>query len=543
MGRKCAQDLANFQGRTSFAESIVLVHCKVSKRMTRQFGVILSQDAILTANTAMASECYATYSDTIDGGIVEGLMEASYNSSSPFKHLWKLPQLKIILTKQPLKIASERIPVLPKEPYKENDTCVVVSLDRSATNHTFKIVEKQVNFIKWNECERILSSLHQNVLCLQAPKIFCNMNHHKEYIEGSPLLCNGILTGIVGEIIINDITYPTQCAKIYEARQWIKSNMELISRDNAFERNIVAVGYLVENKSIITSLGILLAKNRILTSNVPDLSRKRKNYSLKSGELISDGFIEYNKNKQINWKKMKSFKNILSPNVSELQMTIIKLKSNIDYGSRPIKKIPMARRKPTKNATCTLISTYPYWIKLEIDVLNRIDCLEELYEFDHNYMCIRPKYGGKLYENLYTGTPVICDGALIGLIVQIDYSWENKPIPMVPVYKYKQWIRKTMEELGANAKPEITVQGRGKDEIQGLSSFTMPQLSLVKIFTGVSTISSILTPPGPITTQLLVPANDFLGSDTISDRSVVNSISEFNFTRPICISDESPTIF
>uniref|UniRef100_A0A1A9Z6G1 Peptidase S1 domain-containing protein n=1 Tax=Glossina pallidipes TaxID=7398 RepID=A0A1A9Z6G1_GLOPL len=462
--RKCTKNLVSFQGMTSFAGSIVLVHCKISQQMTWQIGVIISQDAILTANPAIASECYATYSDTIDGSVVEGLMEASYYREKALRYFWKLPQLKIILARHPLKIDPERLPALPKHAYQKNSTCVVVSLDLASSKYQApKIVEKQVVLVKRNECESFLHNLHKDVLCLRAPDIFCNVNHHQEYFQGSPLLCNGILTGIVGEIIVNDINYPAQCAKIYEARQWIKSNIGLISRDNAFKTNIVAIGYLVANMTMISSLGVLLAEDKILTGNAPDLSRKNRNYALRSGEVISKGSIEYDKNQIMNWRKMESLEDISPPNRSELQITVIKLKSNIDYGrSREINKISLARRKPKKGAKCILVSVYPHWMKLEIDVLNRTDCMKELSEFDQNYLCVRPKFGGRFYENFYTGTPVICDGALIGLIVQIEYIWRSKAIPMVPVYRYKQWIQKTMQELGASESiPGQRLQGWG----------------------------------------------------------------------------------
>uniref|UniRef100_A0A1A9WH04 Peptidase S1 domain-containing protein n=1 Tax=Glossina brevipalpis TaxID=37001 RepID=A0A1A9WH04_9MUSC len=425
-----------------FAKYIVWVRCKVGKRERLHIGVIISKNAVLTANSMNMNEisCTIFYRninflnfDKVEDRIA-GLTTANYENFKEVRAHWSLPQLKLVLTEKEIQLNKKSVAIipLPKQKYSESDTCVVVTHDDK-----LKLVQRKTMVLRRAECELAYPNLHENIICIQVPtKDICNTSPCSVYNEeGAPLICDGILTAIVTKDNSQcEEKKPCLTAKVYESRHWIETNIELLNRNNTFRGSVVSVKYVTkQNKGVLNS-GAIISNNQVLTSSALNEPFK--------------GFVYYNDGERVTWRKAKSFSEDWRPKANKIQISIVQLTDHNYFKAKKFEILPVKSSRPTNDSICVLGIKLPKWHKLEIIFLDDNICCNQLSKYHKNYTCIRPKFEGIQFgTRLLGGTPIICDGELTAITANVEDDAKNQPHPCIFLYKYKMWLKKSMRSL------------------------------------------------------------------------------------------------
>uniref|UniRef100_A0A1B0FNP9 Peptidase S1 domain-containing protein n=1 Tax=Glossina morsitans morsitans TaxID=37546 RepID=A0A1B0FNP9_GLOMM len=286
---------------------------------------------------------------------------------------------------------------LPERPYKQHSKCVVISGDRSDAKT--KIVEMKTVVMDRKQCESEYTDLAENVMCIEIPENFCNLEHCDEYFGGSALVCDGVLTALVGA---NEPCFPLKppyAPNLHETR--------------IFERSGISDYYEVK------------------------------------------GYIEYGAGKIIDWDKARSHTNSTVFTPHELQLSVIMLKEDIPLSPRTAYSMRLPENAPRKDAKCIIATLYPRWMKFSLTLMDYDECVKDLPRLHKDYMCIR-QILPRIDDCIQSGNPVICDGELTAIVAKMKNCNKNYPRPVTPIHRYRSWILATMRDLELSGSEQLT---------------------------------------------------------------------------------------
>uniref|UniRef100_A0A1A9VA27 Peptidase S1 domain-containing protein n=1 Tax=Glossina austeni TaxID=7395 RepID=A0A1A9VA27_GLOAU len=437
----CNEDLKEFENDTVNGKYMVWVYCKADGKEVLNIGVILSKDAILTANSLKMDgiKCSAHYySPHFDGNtnqdMIPALVVASYGNVNEVLPHWTLPHLKLILLERELSIDVERaqpISLLEKE-LDEKSACVISVPD------AFKLFDRKTKILPRTDCEIAYPGLHRDIICVRTPIEYCNIDHCSKYnAEGAPLICDGVFAGLVMKDLDQcDATKPCLIGKILGSQQWIESSMNLLNRDNEFKTSTIYVTFLAENDRLVHAPGVIIGEDIVLTSAVLTNT--------------SAGFVFYRDGEKIAWTSAINYANNWPAESDKLQLGVIALEKLLD--PEKVRKLNISKTKPVPDDECVLAIVEPYWVKLEVNVLDDDKCRGALPKYHEDYMCVRPKLDGVQFDvQIPQGTPIICYGELAGITARIEGDHNGTLYPFVPMHRMNDWIGASETALHSNS--------------------------------------------------------------------------------------------
>uniref|UniRef100_A0A1A9WH01 Peptidase S1 domain-containing protein n=1 Tax=Glossina brevipalpis TaxID=37001 RepID=A0A1A9WH01_9MUSC len=455
----CLSNRNEFESASRYWKYIVEIYCKKSGRVTFSYGVILSEYILLTNFAGSAGRrtyCYIADRNRSHIDVKEG--NIYWVTKIPYKN-WEgtlsgqsLRQIQLILTEVPINLAATnaRAIRLPRKE-AETDNCVVVGLD-SPENWSVQVVNRKVDIIETDKCYSIYRELDHNIICIQIPKEFNTCTQCKEYVTGSPLICNGVLTAIVGFTATTncDVDEPRSCAKVYESLQWIKSNMESFSKDSKFKQSVVWIGFKINSKLSTHSLGVIIGVNKILTAGGFDFSSNTTLFKTETGKAVTEGVIYFDSHSNIYYKNLINSAPNWPLEWSEIQLSVISLENDINLSSST-KIMPLPIRPMENFDNCFVASKHPTWIKYKVDILSNFECRKALPNHHKDYMCIRLRMDGLNHcTQLLGGSPLICNSNLVGIVARYANGKEciaSQPRVCSPVYKYLPFIQSAMLDV------------------------------------------------------------------------------------------------
>uniref|UniRef100_A0A1A9VJG1 Peptidase S1 domain-containing protein n=1 Tax=Glossina austeni TaxID=7395 RepID=A0A1A9VJG1_GLOAU len=463
----CIIDRQLFESDSKMAKHFVKIDCEQGGHRRIQFGIIYSENIILTSNEYKVGEavtCFIKYKNL--RGVTTPVR---YKTISTLVEVWRmdsyiaekdiLPRtsvpLKILLLRKKIKLHPKyAAPMpLPESPYKQDSKCVVIGGDKPDSNT--KIVEMKTVVIDRKECESTYPNLAENIMCIEVPDEYCNLEHCDEYFEGSALVCDGVLTALVGA---NQPCFPLKprtCVGIYDAAKWIQSFEELISSDQEHKKALVGVVLTAARKKLY-DIGIILSKNKILTAYAPNLHDTRifeRGYFSDYYEV--KGYIEYGAGQIIDWYKARSHTNSTAFTPQELQLSVIMLNEDIPLSPQTAYSMRLPENAPRKNAKCIIATLYPRWMKFSLTLMDYDECVKNLPELHKDYMCIRQVLP-RLDDCIQSGNPIICDGELTAIVAKMINCKKNYPRPVAPIHRYRSWILATMRDLELSGSEQST---------------------------------------------------------------------------------------
>uniref|UniRef100_A0A1B0C0H9 Peptidase S1 domain-containing protein n=1 Tax=Glossina palpalis gambiensis TaxID=67801 RepID=A0A1B0C0H9_9MUSC len=428
---ECNEDLKEFENDTINGKYIVWVYCKADDKEVLNIGVILSKDAILTANSLKMDgiKCSAhPYSPLFDGkttnqDMISGLVVATYGNVNEVLPHWTLPHLKLILLERELSLGLEQaqtISFLEKD-LNEKSACVI------PVPNAFKLFDRKTEIVGRTDCELAYPGLHRDIICVRTPIEYCNIDHCTKYnVEGAPLICDGIFAGLVtkdGDQC--DATKPCLIGKVLGSQQWIESSMNLLNRDNEFKTSTIYVTFLAENDRLVHVPGVIIADDIVLTSAVLTNT--------------SAGFVFDRDGEKIAWNSAINYANNWPAESDKLQLGVIALEKILD--PERVRKMNISKMKPIQDDECVLAIIEPYWVKLEVNVSDDDKCRAALPKYHEDYMCVRPKLDGVQFGvQIPQGTPIICSGELAGITARIEGDHNGTLYPFVPMHRMNDWI-------------------------------------------------------------------------------------------------------
>uniref|UniRef100_A0A1B0AZC6 Peptidase S1 domain-containing protein n=1 Tax=Glossina palpalis gambiensis TaxID=67801 RepID=A0A1B0AZC6_9MUSC len=463
----CINDRSLFESESKMAKHFVKIDCEQGGRQRIQFGIIYSENIILTSNEYKVGDsvtCFIKYKN-LRGPTRPG----RYKNMNTIVEVWRMDSyiaekdilsrtsvsLKILLLRRKMKLDTKlAAPMpLPERPYKQQGTCVVIGGDKPDTQT--KIVEMKAVVIDRKECESTYPNLGENVLCVEIPDKFCNFEHCDEYIEGSALVCDGVLTALIGP---NQPCFPLKprtSAGVYEATKWIRSLEKLISSDREYKKALVTVVLSAAKKNIY-DIGIILSKNKILTAYAPNLHETRIFEQGSFSDFYeAKGHIEYGAGKTINWNKARSHTNTTIFAPRELQLSVIMLNEDIHLSPQTAYSMRLPETAPRRNAKCIIATLFPRWMKFSLTLMDYDECVKRLPQLHKDYMCIR-QILPHTDDCIQSGNPIICDGELTAIVAKMTNCNKNYPRPVTPIHRYRSWILATMRGLELSGSEQST---------------------------------------------------------------------------------------
>uniref|UniRef100_A0A1A9Z6G0 Peptidase S1 domain-containing protein n=1 Tax=Glossina pallidipes TaxID=7398 RepID=A0A1A9Z6G0_GLOPL len=453
----CLSDREEFERPSKYWKYIVEVYCQKSGKITFSYGVILSKYIVLTSfkGNALRQSCYIgnrnrSHISVKDGSIVWTTKIPYTNSSAQSSR-----EIQLILVDAEIDLgrAGAKAMRLPTKKIKQPSNCVVVGL-ALPIKWIAKVVNKKVDIIDPDKCYAMYPQLDRNIICIQIPKEFGTCSQCDEYIEGSALICDDVLTGIVGPTATAKCRAdePRSCADLYESRKWIKLNMDSFSKDSKYKENVVWVEFLLEGKSIGHSLGVIIGKNKILTGGGFDFNANQSVFMAETGRIITEGTIRFDSNFRVHYKNLINLAPDWPLGWSDIHLSVLSVDNNV---ISPSEIMPLPIHPPKTYENCLVVSKHPTWIKYKVDVLKSSQCREELPNFHKDYICIRLKINGVNHcAQLVGGSPLICSDDLVGIVANYGNGKEcieSKPRVCSPVYKYLHFIQAAMWELDARS--------------------------------------------------------------------------------------------
>uniref|UniRef100_A0A1B0FMH9 Peptidase S1 domain-containing protein n=1 Tax=Glossina morsitans morsitans TaxID=37546 RepID=A0A1B0FMH9_GLOMM len=424
----CLSSREEFERPSQYWKYIVEVYCQKSGKITFSYGVILSKYIVLTSfkGNALRQSCYIGYSNrshiSVKDGSIVWTTKIPYTNSSAQSS--REIQLILVDVEIDLRRAGAAAMRLPAKKVKQPSNCVVVGLALP---------------IKWTS---------------KIPKEFGTCSQCDEYIEGSALICDDVLTGIVGPTATAQCKAdePRSCAELYVSRKWIKLNMDSFSKDLKYKNNVVWIGFLLHGKSISHTLGVIIGKNKILTAGGFDFNSNQSVFKAETGRIINEGTIRFDSNFRVRYKNLINLAPDWPLEWSEIHLSVLSVDSNIIF---PKEIMPLPIHPPKTYENCFVVSKHPTWIKYKVDVLKSSQCREEMPNYHKDYICIRLKINGVNHcTQLVGGSPLICSDDLVGIVANYGNGKEcieSKPRVCSPVYKYLHFIEAAMWELDARS--------------------------------------------------------------------------------------------
>uniref|UniRef100_A0A1B0C5J8 Peptidase S1 domain-containing protein n=1 Tax=Glossina palpalis gambiensis TaxID=67801 RepID=A0A1B0C5J8_9MUSC len=455
-GDDCLSNRKEFENSSKYWKYIVEVYCWKSSEITFSYGVILSKFIVLTSfkGNALRQKCYIGYRNRSHFGAKDGRI--NWTTKIPYKNSTDQSsreiQLILIDTGLDLWKSGAKAMDLPTKKVKQPSNCVVVGL-ALPIEWKSRVVNKKVDIINPDNCYTMYPQLDHNIICIQIPKEFDTCSQCDEYIDGSALICDDVLTGIVGPTATEKCKAdePRSCAELYESRQWIKLNMEF-SKDRKYKEKIVRIGFLLGRNWISHSLGVIIGKNKILTAGGFDFNSNQSVFKAETGKTINEGIINFDTNSRVRYKNLINLTPDWPIDWSDIHLSVLLVDNDI-ISEAEIMPLPMHTPKVYKK--CFVVSKHPTWIKYKVDVLKSSQCREEMPNYHQDYICIRLKMSGLNHcAQSIDGSPLICSDYLVGIVANYGNGKEcieSKPRVCSPVYKYMHFIQGAMRELDARS--------------------------------------------------------------------------------------------
>uniref|UniRef100_A0A1A9WD00 Peptidase S1 domain-containing protein n=1 Tax=Glossina brevipalpis TaxID=37001 RepID=A0A1A9WD00_9MUSC len=498
-------DPSKLEQPTDYAKYVVWLGWDVNGTdAVRGMGIILSKNIILT-NYAINLINERTYIGdkkiSASGFVTYGLTE--FVQRPPKEQLidWKKavtyksnalpgplqPQIALIKLNKNMKLNSKQaaaIPLPPDEHKKFGKKCVVVGWGR--TNRR-QIVQTRAVIVRKNKCYNHLSSPNaedsDKIICIDVPDAAIK-THCEHFTNGAPLICEGMLTGVVSWQWICDGGMSRPCASVYKLRYWIKSHMKELGQlskletNSRFSKHVVWQGLDALGLKTLLGMGVILDRNTILTSYTLNLTNAAAYYQgvpMPVYGFVVYGIPRYLKeipiSNDVDWNKMINFGYKLHPKPFQPQIALITLNDPMDLDSQTAAAISL----PTEDLKEEPVSCVVVGFGLENDedivesevvIVKRDECKRKIPDLYDEAICIDiPAYAEVTHCDQFTsGAPLICDGLLIGIVSYQDPCMPNHPRLCISVYKLRNWIRSN-----------IKIQGRLSNDFSSNSQIQIKQ--------------------------------------------------------------------
>uniref|UniRef100_A0A1A9Z7U8 Peptidase S1 domain-containing protein n=1 Tax=Glossina pallidipes TaxID=7398 RepID=A0A1A9Z7U8_GLOPL len=338
---------------------------------------------------------------------------------------------------------------LTKGDHQESKECVVVSLSKDKN----KLVEIEATVVGYDECKNKAPALYQNATCVTLSSV----NHCERLYGGEPLICGGKLTGVISSLSKADCKSdgPRICAKISKFRSWIQNTVKQpqflryprkLSSPTDFHKNIAYLSWELNGKSIFSGVSVIIAKNILLTNHGENPNEKEE-----GGEGSAVYGINGRSPKQEYWNKAINYENISNPKRENVQLALLVLENLIDVDNIQTAVMPLPRVDPLQEGMCVVVGINSERVPTQTiaNIVPEDECKKQIPTPYGNAICIDippDSAGVRTHCDLFsTGAALICNDMLAGVVSSSDDCDGAIPRLAANVYKYRAWIKSTME--------------------------------------------------------------------------------------------------
>uniref|UniRef100_A0A1A9WY18 Peptidase S1 domain-containing protein n=1 Tax=Glossina brevipalpis TaxID=37001 RepID=A0A1A9WY18_9MUSC len=453
---------------------------KTERRWEEETGVILKEDIILThfapdlSNSKAVGYCLLTFNS--DEGVgqknVRIWKKAARRYDSKKKEYY-ITLVKLI-TKIDLNGGFMSLPIYTEDELPKKDTNVIVfTPHNNEPVYTVAPLGCEKDLIKENLfCFTIENSTHNDIPDKLAP-----------LVSGSPVLYQDKIIGVAHPRKILDsgsyrIIY---VGNVYSHRNWINTTIKRLCETNFYsdvskymvfygtERSIKGVAVIIQQKYILTNYASdSIFYNRFKFKN--DIRPYPANDEM--SESIEYGFIVYGTpnitidapppSKNVITYKKRLPDRITSSNINDIKL--IELDESIEF-NRKARPLDLFKTKyPLKGARCYVVTPFTQGIdhidfnyknkfsflqnemklsEIEVELWTYSMCKDYVKNLKKDQFCIRVHWEideGDHCRYIRSGTPVICDSMLVGIVNELKYCSEEMPRPCTNIHPHKEWI-------------------------------------------------------------------------------------------------------
>uniref|UniRef100_A0A1A9ZZZ9 Peptidase S1 domain-containing protein n=1 Tax=Glossina pallidipes TaxID=7398 RepID=A0A1A9ZZZ9_GLOPL len=316
-------------------------------------------------------------------------------------------------------------------------------------------------------------------------------------LRGSPVLYDDAIIGIVqtGQKCNSSwqgLYIPV--SRVLRKRDWIEKKKRILQKSNIYPELSRYVVFHGAEK--MNGLATIIGKKFVVTnyaSNVHYFKKFRlQNYIGSSApdddsELFENGNVIYGTpNITINSRPTtivtyrKFLPNaITSSNVNDLKLIELNYEIKLDRNTG-IMRLPKTRY-PIDGSTCYVLTafkedtnsldlTYEHKFEflkkelkvgeIQVTIWQHNECKDYVRNLKKNEFCIRIHDSideGDHCKYVISGSPVICNSQLMGIVNQVENCKQQNPRPCTSVYAHKEWLQCEMKEL----KPKSMLTQRG----------------------------------------------------------------------------------
>uniref|UniRef100_A0A1A9V7X6 Peptidase S1 domain-containing protein n=1 Tax=Glossina austeni TaxID=7395 RepID=A0A1A9V7X6_GLOAU len=391
-------------------------------------------------------------------------------------------------------------------------------------------------------------------------------------LKGSPVLHDDAIIGIAQprpNCNSSWIHYHMPVSRVLLKRDWIEKKKKILQKSNIYpELGRYVVFHGAEK---MKGLATIIGKKFVVTnyaSNVDYFKKFRlQNYIGPSApaddsELIENGNVIYGTpNITINSRPTtvvtyrKFLPNtITSSNVNDLKLIKLNYEIKLDRNTG-IMRLPKTRYPidgsncyvltAFKNDTNSLDLTYDHKFEftknevkvgeIQVTIWQHNMCKDYVRNLKKNEFCIR--IHGSIDEGdhckyVISGSPVICNSQLMGIVNQIEKCEQQNPRPCTSVYADKEWLQCEMEEF----KPKSMLTQRGhpsKTPVKTKSNGNKYLLSIIALLFAL--INNIMLNFARVKMQVTMSLSSLVGTSSVfSEQSLWRALktilvyAEFN---------------
>lgn len=343
------------------------------------------------------------------------------------------------------------------------------------------LVETKAVVLSMDKCKRMIPELYTNVICIDVPdSAHKTTTHCNHFSNGSPLICNGVLTAVVSRQHPCNGSKPRICASVYKFRNWITTGIGLLGAHipqleefTSYTKHMVWWGWRTTDKKYITySVGVILNEKVILTSYAVNLSKVMTVIDNEAKELqgftvfgIPNLLREIPSGNSVYWKEAVCYKFEENPKPFEPQIALIKLSSEIKLNDKTAVavELPTEEYIVSEKANCVVVGFGKNYsdkiVQIKAIIIRKDVCRSQIPNIYDEAICIDLPVDPDEdinHCNLYgDGAPLICNGILTCIV-----SWQKPCIHQVPrpcasVNYFRSWITLRAEELKSSSLNQI----------------------------------------------------------------------------------------
>ncbi|KAI9586358.1 hypothetical protein GQX74_002205 [Glossina fuscipes] len=361
------------------------------------------------------------------------------------------PQIALIKLNREIDPAFTINKVIPlaKGDRQENKECVVVSLSKDKK----KLMETEATVVGYDECANKVPALYQNATCVT----LSSGNHCERLYGGEPLICGGKLTGVVSSLSKADCKSdgPRICAEISKFRDWIQNAVKQpqfsryprkLSSPTDIHKNIAYLSWERDGKSTFSGVAVIIARNILLT-NHGEASEEEE----EEGEGSAIYGINGRSPKQQYWYKAINYENISNPKREDIQLALLVLENRIDVDNIQTAVMPLPQVDPLQEGVCVVVGVNSEKVPTQTmaNIVPENECKKQVPKPYNNAICIDippDSAGVRTHCDLFaTGSALICNDMLAGIVSSSDNCDGATPRFAANVYKYREWMKSTME--------------------------------------------------------------------------------------------------